>query len=219
MLAAMSWQERLAFLAQFRREFATTGAVQPSSRFLAREMTAPLRAHRRGHPERPVHVVEMGPGTGAVTQAIARALGPADRLDCWEINAGFAAFLRQRIQTDPVFAASRERITVHCAAAQEADVEDRADFVICSVPLNNLPAPVVEAIFERGFALLDPGDWFTYFEYPVLPRLKYRLATEDERGRIDAVAAIKRRFRAGGSRSRVVPINVPPARAVHIRAS
>lgn len=219
MLAGMSWQERLAFLAQFRREFATTGAVQPSSRFLAREMTAPLREDRRRHPERAVHVVEMGPGTGAVTQAIASALGPADRLDCWEINPDFAEFLRQRVDADPEFAASRGRITVHCAPAQEADIDDRADFVICSVPLNNLPATVVEAIFDRGFALLDPGDWFTFFEYPVLPRLKYRLAAEEERHRIDAVTAIKRRFRSRGSRSRVVPINVPPARAVHIRVS
>lgn len=213
----MSLSERLAFLTQFRREFATTGAVQPSSRFLAREMTAPLRKRRQQTPDAALHIVEMGPGTGAVTRAIADAMGPADRLDCWEINPTFADYLRDTIRRDPAFAARRDRITVHCAPAQEADLADRAHFVICSVPLNNLPAIAVEAIFARGFDLLEAGGWFTYFEYPVLPRLKYGLADATERHRIDAIAAIKASYRERESQSRIVPINVPPARAVHVR--
>lgn len=214
----MSWSERLAFLTQFRAEFAATGAVQPSSRFLAREMASRLRQHVAVSPGQAVHVVEMGPGTGAVTRAIAAAMGPADRLDCWEINARFADFLRRRVETEPAFAGARARITVHCAAAQEAYLADPADFVICSVPLNNLPATAVEAIFTRGFELLSPGGTFTFFEYPVLPRLKYLFADAAERQRIDAITAVKERFRRRGSRTRIVPINIPPARAVHIDA-
>lgn len=212
----MSWHERLAFLTQFRQEFATTGAVQPSSRFLAHEMAAPLR-HHHASPGRAAHVVEMGPGTGAVTRAIAAAMGPADRLDCWEINPRFADYLRQRVASESAFAGVRERITVHCAPAQEASREDPASFVICSVPLNNLPAAMVESIFIRGFELLPPGCCFTFFEYPVLPRLKYLLADSNERHRIDAITAIKKRFRRDRSSARIVPVNLPPARAVHIR--
>ena len=63
--------DHLAFFKQFRETFTTTGAVAPSSRFLARAMTAPL-ARRDG----PVRVLEIGPGTGAVTGKIVRLLRP-----------------------------------------------------------------------------------------------------------------------------------------------
>ena len=50
-------RENWEFLKQFRERFHTTGAVLPSSRFLARAMTQSLRD--RGSPKR---VLEVGPG-------------------------------------------------------------------------------------------------------------------------------------------------------------
>jgi len=210
----MRVSERLEFIRQFRREFVHTGAVQPSSRFLAREMAARLRDHGDGAPRR---IVEMGPGTGSVTRAIARAMGSRDRLDCYEINEAFADYLRRRVETDADFRPVRDRVHVHCMPAQEANPGAAIDAVICSVPLNNLPPPIVDAIFARGFDLLRPGGWFTYFEYPWLPAVKRRLADAAERARIDGVKAVKSRYRGTSSRSRLVPANIPPARAVHIR--
>jgi len=209
--------ERIAFLKQFRRQLVATGAVQPSSRFLARAMTAPFRQARDRAPGHQLSVVEMGPGTGAVTAAIAEAMGAQDTLDCYEINREFADYLRRRLDTDPIFAASRDRITVHCAPAQEAAPARPADFVICSVPLNNLPSGVVRAIIERGFELLPPGGVFTFFEYPVLPRLKRLLSDAAERARIDAVSAVKQSYRVQQQGATIVLRNIPPARAVHMK--
>lgn len=213
----MSLRERIAFLTQFRRQIVTTGAVQPSSRYLAREMTAPLRRARREAPGANRTIVEMGPGTGAVTTAIATAMGPRDTLHCYEINPEFAEFLRERIRTRPEYAAVRDRITVHCAPAQEARPGGPVEFVICSVPLNNLPAAIVDSIFDRGFELLSTGGWFTYFEYPVLPRIKRWLSRDPERTRIDEVAAAKRSRKAAVRESAIVLRNIPPARAVHLQ--
>jgi phospholipid N-methyltransferase len=214
---AVGLTERIAFLTQFRRQLVTTGAVQPSSRFLAREMTAPLRRARLAAPAVRRRIVEMGPGTGAVTAAIAAAMGPEDRLDCYEINPEFAEYLRERIAADHAFGAGRERIVVHCAAAQEAEPGEPVDFVVCSVPLNNLPPDAVESIFERGFELLAGGGWFTYFEYPVLPRIKRLFCSPAERERIDGVTAVKERRSSTGAASAVILRNIPPARAVHLR--
>ena len=212
----MSIRERFAFWRQFRGQFVTTGAVQPSSRFLARAMTAPLRRRRQACPDAALRIVEMGPGTGAVTRAIASAMGPADYLDCYEINARFAEYLRRAIAEAPEYATHSERIEVHCRPAQQATAETPVDVVICSVPLNNLTAELTSEIFGTGLRLLKPGGSFTYFEYLMLPRIRQVTASAQERARIDAVKAIKQQLSEHLASAQLVLLNLPPARAVHL---
>src|SRR5437870_2641258 len=76
--------DHLEFFRQYRRRFQTTGAVAPSSRFLARALAKPFEQHAR-----PCRVLEIGPGTGAVTRRIVRLLKPDDRLDLVELNENF----------------------------------------------------------------------------------------------------------------------------------
>ena len=210
------FQERLAFLRQFRHQFASTGAIQPSSRFLARAMTEPLRDRRPGGG---VRIVEMGPGTGAVTRGIVKNMQPEDRLDCFELNPDFASYLRQLVASAPVFDERRGQTTIHTGDASHAEIDAPADFVICSVPLNNLPSEAVAAILDAGRRLLAGQGCFTYFEYALLPRLHSATADSAERERIRAVKALKADFRAGDSWSRLVMLNLPPARAVHVPIS
>ena len=78
------WTDCGAFFRAFRRNFHTTGAILPSSRFLARAMTFDLKG-----PRRPARILEVGPGTGAVTREIVRHLQDDDRFDAVEINPSF----------------------------------------------------------------------------------------------------------------------------------
>ena len=212
----MRYQERLAFWRQFQDQFASTGAIQPSSRFLARAMTEPLRDRR---PAGGVRIVEMGPGTGAVTRRIVEAMQPEDQLDCFELNPDFADYLRHLIASDSDFDECRQRIRVHTDDASRAEIDEPADFVICSVPLNNLPGAGVSAILEAGRRVLAGQGWFTYFEYVLLPRLRRATVAASERERILGVRALKSDFRADGAWSRFVLFNLPPARAVHVPIS
>ncbi len=176
-------------------------------------MTEPLRLERGADP---VRVVEMGPGTGAVTRVIATALRSHDHLDCVEINPEFARYLRELIDRETAFDGARERIDVHVGDAREIRLAGHADFVICSVPLNNLPVEAASAILASGVELLGGHGWFTYFEYVGLPRLRKVTAPTTERDRLDGVRAAKAAFAAGRARSRIVWRNLPPARAVHV---
>jgi len=207
------FKERLAFWRQFQDQFASTGAIQPSSRFLARAMTEPLRDQR---PAGGVRIVEMGPGTGAVTRRIVEAMFPNDRLDCFELNPDFADYLRQLVASDPSFAARRQQIRIHTGDAGRAQITEPADFVICSVPLNNLPGEAVSAILEAGRRVLAGQGWFTYFEYVLLPRLHRATAAASERDRILAVRELKSAFHTDAAWSQLVLLNLPPARAVHV---
>ncbi len=59
------------FWREFRRNFHTTGAVLPSGRALARALTRYVAAGAAG----PRRILEVGPGTGAVTTVLVDRLG------------------------------------------------------------------------------------------------------------------------------------------------
>jgi phospholipid N-methyltransferase len=77
------------FFARFVQHPWRVGAVAPSSRRLAARAVAPLPD--TGHP-----VVELGPGTGAFTDAIQERLGGRGYHLAVEVDATFAAVLHRR---------------------------------------------------------------------------------------------------------------------------
>ena len=85
-------KESALFLRQFLRSPITTGAIAPSSRYLAAAVTAPIP--ERGDPV----VVELGPGTGSFTAEIQRRLGGRGRHIAVEINPGSPGTWRRGIR-------------------------------------------------------------------------------------------------------------------------
>lgn len=213
----MGLRERIAFFGQMRANFEDTGAVQPSSRFLARAMTAPLR-RRRARDETTdaataARILEIGPGTGAVTRSIVSAMGPSDELVCYEINAEFVQILENALRCDPTLCVAADRITIHNAPAQELDNSAPFDFAVCSAPLNNFDAPTIRAILQPMLGALVPQGTATLFEYAFFPALRRALASGPAAQRLaDAAAEKSRWLQRHGTGSVVVLGNLPPAR-------
>src|ERR1044071_5499901 len=67
-----------------------TGAVSPSGKALARMMAKPI------DPSMPGQILEIGPGTGPVTEALIERGVDEERLILLEFNPGFVTLLRQR---------------------------------------------------------------------------------------------------------------------------
>jgi phosphatidylethanolamine/phosphatidyl-N-methylethanolamine N-methyltransferase len=201
------------FLKQFRERFETTGAIAPSGRFLARAMTGPMA--RR---ERPSRVLEIGPGTGAVTRRIVRLLKPEDRFDLVEVNPTFAAMLRQRFEQDPTYRQAAERSAVHECPIQEFAFDQPYDVIISGLPLNNFPADLVRQIFDTYIKLLAPGGTLSYFEYMYVRPMRRLVAGSDEKARLTELDRIADEYL---SRYRIhrswVFVNVPPAWVQHLR--
>ena len=204
------WTECREFFRQFRQQYDTTGSILPSSRSLARALTRPMRQH-----DGPRRVLEVGPGTGAVTQAIVRQLRPDDRFDIVEINARFVDVIRRRFDEEPAFRRRRQQTRLIHAPIQEVEGQGVYDFMISGIPLNNFGTPLVEAIFRSYRRLLRPEGTLSYFEYVAIRDLKRTLIAA-ERTRLTALSALLeekiRRYQVG---EEVVVFNVPPAVARH----
>ncbi len=201
------WEECGAFFREFQRTFHTTGAILPSGRFLAWALTKHL-----AQPRRACRLLEVGPGTGAVTRAIVRHLGPEDLLDAVEINARFVRLLEERIRRDRVFAPWREQINVIHAGVEDLIGEAVYDYIVSGLPLNNFSSGEVRRIFSTYERLLKPGGTLTYYEYAWVRQLTGPFVSKRERSRLFRVSRLMRGYvRDFQVRREQILINVPPA--------
>lgn len=211
----MGLREYTTFFRQFRERFETTGAIAPSSRFLARAMAQPLRQRRGG----PVRVLEIGPGTGAVTRTLVRHIREGDRFDLVELNESFVEMLNGRFQNDENWSRVRAQSQIHSVPIQQFQADGPYDYVISGLPLNNFPSDLVEEIFHAYFRLLKPGGVLSYFEYQFVRSVRTRIGKREERQRLSAIDATMRsyterlRFRRDW-----IFLNLPPAWVQHLRS-
>ena len=142
-------------------------------------------------------VVELGPGTGAFTRAIAARLTASSQYLGVEVNP---AFVRELTAAFPGLAFARGDAADLVAILAARDIGS-VDAIVCGLPWAWLPTPVQEAVFTAMDKVLVPGGIFVTFGYlqalvlpgaRVLRRLLHR--------HFDEIA-----------RSPIVWSNVPPA--------
>jgi len=211
----MPLREYATFFRQFRQRFETTGAIAPSSRWLARAMARPLSERDAASP---VRVLEIGPGTGAVTETLVRQLRATDHFDLVELNTTFAELLELRFEREPDWQRVRSRSQVHVVPIQEFQTDAPYDFVISGLPFNNFPARLVGEILESVCHLVKPGGILSYFEYQFVRSIRRRIGSRPERERLTEIDTVLRRYtdRLRFRRDRVF-MNLPPAWVQHLR--
>jgi phosphatidylethanolamine/phosphatidyl-N-methylethanolamine N-methyltransferase len=121
-------------------------------------------------PRLPGPIVELGPGTGPVTDALVRRGVEQERLVLVEYNPEFAQLLKRRFP----------RAAIVCGDAY--DVKDAlADVVtepcagfISSLPLFTKPMPQRMQLVSAAHELSRPGAPFIQFTYAVVPPIPAR---------------------------------------------
>lgn len=207
------WAECGSFIRETRRHFRNTGALLPSSRFLARALVAELRKSRP-----PGRILEVGPGTGSVTAEILRRLQPGDRLDAVEVNGRFLSLLQRRLDHEWAYRHRPGQVRLIHAPVQELSGEACYDFIVSGLPLNSFPVSQVRDIFRSYIRLLKPGGTLTYFEYVLIRQLTTPFVNRRERGRLARIGRVVGHYiREYQIRRQRVLMNVPPAIVRHLR--
>ena len=135
------------------------GAVMPSSRLLARTMAQYVDVDAEGP------VVELGPGTGAITNALIEHGVDQKRLVLVEYNPGFCALLRDRYPHAKVVQGDAYRLRDTLRKALDAP----ASAVVSGLPLVTKPMLTRLKLIRDAFVALAPGAPFVQFTYSVAP--------------------------------------------------
>ena len=141
------------------------GAVTPSGKILARTMARYVDPNSNGP------VVELGPGTGPVTEALVEAGVAPSRLVLVEFNPTFCRLLRARypeatlVQGD---AYSMRRLL-------ETLLLQPAAAVVSGLPMVTKPIRMRLRLIRDAFDLMLPGAPFVQFTYSVASPLPRRL--------------------------------------------
>lgn len=202
------------FFREFVRNFHTTGAVLPSGPFLASALARFVENGSDG----PRGILEVGPGTGAVTGRIVDALGSNDRLDLVELNDSFVDQLRSRFENDPAFQPVADRARVlHCAIEELPDGQ-KYDVIVSGLPLNNFAAETVQQILGQLIGLLKPGGTLSFFQYIAIRRAKVLISRGSERTRLQGIGqAMAGVLDEHEIRRDWIWPNIPPAWVHHLR--
>jgi len=134
------------------------GAVMPSGKMLARTMASYVDTHS----EAPV--IELGPGTGAITDALVAHGVEQKRLVLVEFNPGFCALLRERYPQATVVQGDAYRLDKTLAS-----IAQPAAAVVSGLPLVTKPMLTRLRLMREAFMKLIPGAPFVQFTYSVVP--------------------------------------------------
>jgi phosphatidylethanolamine/phosphatidyl-N-methylethanolamine N-methyltransferase len=176
--------DEMQFIRSWIEKPLRTGAVMPSGKALARVMA------RYVDPQGTGPVIELGPGTGPVTEAmVAQGVDPA-RLVLVEFNPDFCRLLRTRYPAATVVQGDAYRLR----RLLEGIVREPAAAIVSGLPLVTKPTRTRLRLISDAMALLTPGAPFVQFTYAMLPPIP------------KALTGIK------GEASELIWLNLPPAR-------
>jgi len=158
--------DEVRFIRSWLERPLSTGAVTPSGRVLARTMARYVNPNIAGP------VVELGPGTGPVTEALlAEGIAP-ERLILVEFNPVFCQLLRSRFPTATVVQGDAYGMRRLLGGM----LQQPAAAVVSGLPLVTRPIRMRLGLLRDALELLRPGAPFVQFTYAVMPPIPRKLA-------------------------------------------
>ena len=151
--------DEVRFLRSWIEKPLHVGAVMPSGRLLARTMAHYVDPYAEGP------VVELGPGTGAITKALIDHGIDQKRLVLVEYNPGFCALLRDRYPQAKVVQGDAYTLRDTLWNVLSAP----ATAIVSGLPLVTKPMMTRLKLIRDAFAALTPGAPFVQFTYAVIP--------------------------------------------------
>ncbi|GAC1556234.1 MAG: hypothetical protein NVS2B5_17530 [Beijerinckiaceae bacterium] len=158
-LPRLPLDERFADEARFIKRWfdnpKVTGAVSPSGRFLARAMASFVDPAASGP------IIELGPGTGPVTEALLARGIAQDRLILVEFDPSFCALLKRRFPRARIVQGDAYRL----AETLRPVLDEAAACCVSSLPLLTKPERGRLLLLREAFDLMKSDGAFIQFTY------------------------------------------------------
>lgn len=150
-----AFKERILFLARWMKNPFRMGAVFPSSRALCRKISQSIQTH----PD--MHVIELGGGTGQLTQELLEAGVSPKNLFVIEIDSILVDHLKGKFPKVRIHQGNATRID----AIIPSSLHGRVSTIVSGLPLLSFSEELQRKIIEAAFAVLAQEGEFIQFTY------------------------------------------------------
>ncbi len=152
------------------------GCISPCSKFVGKEIVKYVAQEAsafakatadRADTIKPLRILEVGGGSGALTDPLRKALeesGASYCLDVLEIDPEYCKVLRLKFVHD-------ENIMIYCVDAATWQPGEKYDFIISSIPFMSLDADIVRNIINNYQTLIKPNGMISYIEHMLFPQI------------------------------------------------
>ena len=158
--------DEVHFIRSWLEKPLATGAVTPSGRVLARTMA------RYVDPDLAGPVIELGPGTGPVTEALIEQGVEQDRLVLVEFNPTFCQLLRSRFPRATVVQGDAYALP----SVLSPMLRQQSAAIVSGLPLFTKPLRMRMRLLRDAFTLMRAGAPFVQFTYAVVPPIPKSLS-------------------------------------------
>lgn len=164
-------KESELFFRQWLRSPKSMGSILPSSMSLARAAAA-ATAWEPGQT-----VVELGAGTGAISQGLLERGIPSEAITMIELDESLYDYLRNRFPGVRVVHGDATRLSEIVAEQQI----DHVSTVVSGLPIVNMSFDFQRAIITESFKSMKPGGFMLQYSYsPIRPIPAKRLGVKAE---------------------------------------
>jgi phosphatidylethanolamine/phosphatidyl-N-methylethanolamine N-methyltransferase len=151
--------DEVRFIRSWFEKPITMGAISPSGKVLARTMASYV------DPSVPGPVIELGPGTGPVTEALVEQGVHPSRLVLVEFNPDFCRLLRTRYPDAMVIRGDAYSLRRMLGSM----LQQPAAAIVSGLPLVTKPLKTRVRLIREAFRIMQPNAPFVQFTYAVMP--------------------------------------------------
>ncbi len=148
-------KDTFLFLREFARSPGRTGAIAPSSTWLAAEIV------RQAGVRKAQTIVEFGPGTGSFTREILKQKNDSAFFVGIEANPRLVETLKSQLPQANIIVDSAENTLSILKNNQQSE----ADCIVSGLPWASFPPKLQDKLLEAAIDSLRPGGRFTTFAY------------------------------------------------------
>jgi phosphatidylethanolamine/phosphatidyl-N-methylethanolamine N-methyltransferase len=185
------------------------GALAPCSKYCADELARYL--HHTDN--RPLRILEVGAGTGAITKTIINKMNSRDHLDCIELDSEYCNQLQKEF-------GHHDNVAIHCMSITDFNPVQKYDVIISTLPFNSLPPQLVQQVVNQYNKIIKSNGYISYIEYIVLGNVKRLILSYNECKEWDAKQKTLEDWRSKYGIGRpIIWRNFPPSYVYHLQIS
>lgn len=193
----------MLFIKGLLKDPVSVGAFFPCSEYAAKEICSGI-----DHSQGPLKILEVGSGTGALTQEIVKNLAEGDTLDLVELQSDFCEQLSATFCND--------QVSLFCGSILDWQPDYNYDIIICSLPFNRFEPDFVTAILNHLKVLSKPNGKLSYIELMWVTSIKKTFSVGHNKQKLEQTLAIMRDFRTRyGIKTEPIYRNITPIYVHH----